>query len=420
MRSTDVLHGYRWQIEALVNGPILTTSVGRCGTDLDEEDAVGAKAKVQANQAPVTALLTRGRTKQWPRTDGTPPAETGPIIGIPANYGNVATWPMWSGYLATGYRYAYRSPNALPYGGTAWDNLGLWGFDEWARKNVGDPLGQFVEDIKNARRPVRLQWGTDFRGADGTTDNGMGIVTKADGSEWVELQGARILVNPLEVFAINARGMYWFTGVVDPQQRPAQLGDLVLDGGGKHGPGRPKRNAQIPASTRECMLTVERLTGEWTSPVGYVGVNPQFGTKARAGTSPYGRGYVEHRTNVTQPIVNSAWPTNRPPGDDPNSVPCGQWFLLEISDADIERWIKAVGAKGALAESKRNIARGLRSQGMVQAQTGDWQPTFLSEGTLVPTRKKLWDQAGVTNATIMGQLTDRLFEFGKLVAVEVA
>ncbi len=305
------------------------------------------------------------------------------------------SWPIWSERLDQPNRHLilWRNPQHL-------DSPGRWhGVDEWARKP-----GQTSREW--AAIPLKVPWGNGWGGDGGTTDNGC-IIELADGSR-LEIQGLSP-VNIVDAVLINLRA----------GRTIATTSHFRADCVVHRRPGVTPRSAMGPKWRSDGLLHPAHLRSMVGDELALTVFPLQFGPDGKAVDG----GWVES-------------PGPKPPyrkdikraGNDPRLIPCFQAFRLDISDAQIERWITAIGTPVALVESRRWFARNLRGwchdidrpvhpkPTMRATMSGTGSTNINSVGDRNPRVKAQWAACGVTSDAIARRLGDRILEHGELVA----
>lgn len=379
---------------------------------VDPEDPDPPVEVPTMDQRSAIAYKAKGSIAQWTTTPNTPY----PHFGFTLGHGS---WPDYDGSVGspavTGTATIWRNPN-----GSMWDEPGRYGS---AYPGVGQDQG-FFQNIANNRTSLVVPWGPSFIGAGGTqqgsSDNGIIILTDPDGVTGYEFQGlARLddnLVENANIFQINLRcfGMY------------AQHGHYRCDGVYRRGGPVPPFGSQTTIAKWDTLLKPRHLDpGGWRDDemIGLVGFNVNFGTGALHGPRP--GDHVEHISNA-QPY-GPGQPYTFPVGANANMMRCGEGFAINITNAKIEQWIAASGATGAYAESKRNFARGCRGPVDIKGrptkarirlkESGTGYPILESVGAIPTKRRQEFAARGITTEQQANDLGKNILNYGTLVAI---
>lgn len=360
---------------------------------------------------PAEAFLNYGSIDCWLKP-GTKVTSIAPTLG----HGSWPIWPGWDKTRANQWIVVWPNPDF----GTVAGNPARFGtIAEWKPKKATGwflfdwlrQLKQWELDLAAIRTPFLLPWGNGWGGPGGTQpespDNGMMIDTKQDGSEGIEILGlARLEDNPIgqvKVWQINQRAL----------APVAAVGHYRVDSIAWRKPGIPKHGSQGPMGKRDGLMRPAYLAGPSTEPLRVVGYNVQFGPKATAAPG----GWPEHPL-PGQPYANNGGVT-LPEGPDPRMIPSYQGFRLEITDAEIGRWLDGEAATGKLRQSMRQYAENLRGDGkrvtLRVAETGTAVPIIESSGTLEPTERAAWAAVGINTDDDAARLGRNILRAGRLV-----
>lgn len=272
------------------------------------------------------------------------------------------------------------------------------GSSVWSTSPIRTTACAWQLDIDAIRTPLVLPWGNAWAGAGGTqsTASDNGLIINIDAERSYEIQGLAPL-SVTDVVQINARAL----------APVASLGDYRCDAIAARAPGVKAHGSQGPWWKRDGLLRPDDLSGPWREPKRLVAFNVAYGPKATAAPGAW----VEH-PEATAPYEGL------PASGHPDLVPCGQRFLLDITDAEIESWITGEGVptRTNLAESMRWFARGMRSQGMRLSESGTGVPFLESTGGVNPAERSAWAARGIVDEQTANRIGRNLFAYGKLVA----
>lgn len=339
------------------------------------------------------AFLKYGSIDCWPPKNG------GPITGIGITLGH-GSWPVYQAPAKPkAWRLFWRNPD-----GDLWDQPGRFGtIESWFPKMTGMWWVDFPKTMTALRSPLVVPWDPAWTEVGGTqsasADNGI-IIELPDGTAY-ELQGMAKL-NVATAAHVNART--FFSGA--PTAEHYRIDGVFF----RNGRNKPQ-GSQGPWSKSDGLMRPNWLRGPWPGPVRLVGYNVQFGPTATAVKGAR----VEH-PKAEQPYRNH--PVTLPMGNDPRMIPCGQLFKLDITDAEIEKWldVEKVPPNSQLRVSKRWFAIGLRDHGMRLSETGTGFPILESSGGANPVEKAEWAKYGVNTEADANRLGAGVFAHGRLVA----
>ena len=306
------------------------------------------------------ALRNWGARRCWQK-----PGQT--VDGIGFTLDNWS-WPRWNAADAKSSLRIWPNPDLV-------GEVGRWHGTGW---NGSMPIV-----------PLTVPWGTGWRGGGGS-DNGLIII---DGARTITLQG----LAPLS---------WWHRAQIVLGSRfrsqPSEW-DYRADGIGTTGPGTAVRGSQGPWTKLDGLLTPEHLASDdpWPGPLRLVTANPQWGPGATAAPGAW----VEHPG--PKPVGYMA--PEVPSGPDPRTIRCGQRLFLDITNAEITRWLDTSRVPGELRAAKARFARGLRDHGMRLSETGSGEPIIESCGGVNPVDRKAFALLGITTETQANQLGAGLF-----------
>lgn len=362
------------------------------------------------DQTPARAVVEFSDVTNWP------PTSAPPQYSIRTAF-REGSWAEFQGRNAKGTRRLFRNPagdlwyQPARYGSIReWQPAKAtgWFLFDWLRQ-----LKQWDFDMAANRTPLVIPWDPSWREAGGTqaqaADNGC-IVILADGTSY-EIQGMAPL-SDLDIAGINARCL----------QPVARRGDYRCDGITHRRPGVTPHGSQGPVWKGDGLLRPEHL--ERFVPgleLSYVLPNTEWGPKARA-VAP---GWVEHRNS--QPFAGRMGGAIIPdvgPGKVPNF--CG--LALDITDAEIERWINwcETDPDGISPSGRRHLAQNWRGYEtdadrpttlgtrIRVRESGTGQAILESVGDSDPTTAAAWAIHGVT-AKNAGGIGRGIYRFGRLV-----
>lgn len=377
------------------------------------------------DQAPARVLMDR------PDADNYPPTRlpSRRSIGIMTKAGS---WPRRNGAdprVATTSRIVWRSAQAVPGGGAAWDQPGRYGtIPEWMPAQASGwflfpwlrQLKQWSLDMEANARPLVVPWVPGSVEPGGTqpetADNG--CIVLLTGGRSLEIQGLRP-VNASDVFLINLRG------------GKAALGHFTCDAVSLRTPGAIARGSQGPKWKGDGLIGPEYLTRFVPAfEARLVGYPISYGP----GASYVAPGWPEH------PLPTWYFNTPAPfgPGPGPDRLPSFCGFALDITDAAIEAWLAHLRDTGRrksvrYEEARRQFARNLRGwqtdadapkadtkrpTRVRLAESGSGRHGLESEGTLEETAAALFAKSDVVTEADGWELGDELLEFGEWVVTD--
>lgn len=364
-------------------------------------------------QRSALAYVSHGSIAQWTTQIGVPYVHFGFTL-------EEGSWPSYDASpgspLVTGQITLWRNPD-----GSLWDQPGRFGsITEW---KVGQSLS-FPATLAINATPLRLRWGPTFIGAGGTqqgsADNGIILLYDDDGVTGYEIQGLARIDNDLSgaatIAGINLRAL----------QPVASYGHYRCDGVYRRGGAVSPTGSQTNLAKYDTLLKPRHLDpGGWgdDEQISLVGYNVAWGATAdhaqRVGD------HVEH-PGPTQPY--GLPDVVQPSGPDTKMMRSGEGFAIQITNAKIEEWIVHEGATGALAESKRNFARGARGPVDINGrptrprirlkESGSGYPILESVGGINTVDAVAFAARGITTNNIAFNLGhDILKGYGTLVAI---
>lgn len=382
------------------------------------------------DQAPATAFLNFGSYLNWP-PHNKPPAMS---IGFTLTHG---TWPVYRKSDATTTSRLWRSPQFTEYGGALWDEPGRFGtIDIWKKKPIWTAykgtwlhwlhdLHQFNADLAVERRWLDLPWNPKWVTPGGTdqTRSDNGVIIDLGSGQYYAVQGMR-----------PAHGGDHLLSGIRTQGQGTRDGDWVCDGVGLYKPGTVPHGSQGPKAKHDGLITPSFLSGFIPNiEVRLVGLNVEYGAGARA-VKP---GWVErpfsgiYNGNPFGPASGVIMPE----GPDPKMMPNFVGFAIDISDAEIERWIAHLDRKypgkrtDRYRESQRWAARNLRGwphddvrpSGPLKtrirlSETGGGEPIFESVGRY--SHGKEFAALGVSTDSDAYRIGEDLFLFARLVVTD--
>lgn len=364
-------------------------------------------------QRSALAYQSHGSIAQWTTTPGVPYRHFGFTLGH-------GSWPSYfvppGSPLITGSIVIWRNPN-----GDLWDQPGRYGsIPQW---RAGQDMN-FFEYIDAARQPLVVPWGPTLHTAGGSQpespDNGIILLTDDDGVTGYEFQSLVLIEDDFGGMATIAQlnlkqfGSY------------AAVGHYRIDGVYRRGSGYPLTGSQVNIGKYDTLLKPRHLDpGGWgpDEMISLVGFNVAWGPAATAAPGIHGE-HVEH----PGPVQSYGLPdVVFPMGDDAKMMRPGEGFAVQVTDARIEEWVAASGATGALANSKRNFAKGCRGpvdingrptrQRIKLKESGTGYPIIESTGGVNPVDAAAFAARGIDTEQKANDLGKDLLNYGTLVAI---
>lgn len=343
------------------------------------------------------ALIHYGSKRCWPK--GEPHYDLGTVFDL-------CSWNTWDATEATRTIRVWRNPD-VSKGDLWWEPSRFGTIREWQAAKAKDPLSQLANDLAAIRTPLRVPWGSGWRGDQGTTDNGI-IINLAPGESY-NILGLR-KASFFDLLAINARAL----GIV------AKDGDYVCDSITHRRADTSPHGSQGPKWKNDGLLTPAHFQRLIPGELRLVIFNSQYGPDAKAAPG----GWVEHKA----PKLPYTTSVPRPAGDHPTMIPCYQPFHFDITDAEIETWLTNE-IPAHMRDGQRWYARNLRGYEqdadrprtprptIRTAESGTGDKLIESVGWHNPKAKTEWAKCGIKTKSDVSKIGRNILAYGRVVAL---